>query len=81
MKYLIKLNHFWIEVIVQNGSGQISSNLKQGCEEPPETCLGCAAIDGLESLILAHACQGIDVSSAAYRDGIETALDAIGNND
>jgi len=39
-----------------------------------------AAIDGLESLILAHACAGIDITSPAYLEGIETAEAAIGNN-
>jgi hypothetical protein len=39
-----------------------------------------AAIDGLESLILAHYCAGIDVEKPAYVEGIQTALDAIGNN-
>jgi hypothetical protein len=40
-----------------------------------------AALDALESLIVAHACAGIDVSSPAYVEGIETAYDAIDNND
>ena len=31
-----------------------------------------AAIDCLESLILAHACAGVDVQSPAYIEGIET---------
>ena len=39
-----------------------------------------AAIDGLESLILAHACAGIDISTPAYIEGIETAEAAIGNH-
>ena len=39
-----------------------------------------AAIDGLEALILAHACAGVDIASPAYVEGIETAVDAIGNN-
>ena len=38
------------------------------------------AIDGVESLILAHACAGLDVSSAAYVEGIQTALDAINHH-
>jgi hypothetical protein len=37
------------------------------------------ALDGLESLILAHACAGIDVTTPAYLEGIETAVDAIAN--
>jgi hypothetical protein len=39
-----------------------------------------AAIDGLESLILAHACAGLDVTSKEYVEGIQTANEAIGNN-
>ena len=58
------------------GTGTITSDLR----EPARTVadrLGNAAIDGLESLILAHACAGIDVESPAYVEGIETAVDAI----
>ena len=38
-----------------------------------------SAIDGLEALILAHACAGIDIEDPKYIKGIETALDAIAN--
>lgn len=37
-------------------------------------------IDAIESLILAHACAGINISSKKYVEGLQTALDAIGNN-
>jgi hypothetical protein len=36
-----------------------------------------AAIEGLEALILAHTCAGIDVATRRYIEGIETAVDAI----
>ncbi len=39
-----------------------------------------AAMDGIESMILAHATAGIDVETPAYLEGIETAIDACGNN-
>ena len=39
-----------------------------------------AALDALESVMLAHACAGINIEDKAYVKGIETALDAIGNN-
>lgn len=74
----IKIGEHEIIVDVSGKFGRISSNLKDGCDE--SDCLDCAAIDGLESLILAHACAGIDVTSAKYVEGIETALEAIGNN-
>jgi hypothetical protein len=38
-----------------------------------------AALDGLEALILAHACAGVDVTAPVYLEGIETAVDAIVN--
>jgi hypothetical protein len=39
-----------------------------------------AAMDGIESMILAHAIAGIDVASPAYVEGIETAVQACANN-
>lgn len=38
-----------------------------------------AAIEGIESVILGHACAGLDVAAKAYIEGIRTALEAIGN--
>ena len=38
------------------------------------------ALDAIESLVMAHACEGIDVASEAYQNGILTTLDALGNN-
>ena len=61
------------------GCGTITSELKEA-EEDGEGMQFNAAMDGLESLILAHACAGIDVQSPAYVEGIETAVDAISNN-
>jgi hypothetical protein len=37
------------------------------------------AMDGVESLVLAHACAGVDVEAEAYIEGLETALNACGN--
>ena len=38
------------------------------------------AMDGLESIILAHAVAGIDVTSPDYIEGIETAVQSCGSN-
>lgn len=38
-----------------------------------------AALDTIESVILAHASEGLNVSSLEYQTGIRTALDAIEN--
>lgn len=37
-------------------------------------------LDGIEALILAHAAAAIDVTTPAYLEGIETAVEAAGNN-
>lgn len=75
----IKTNVFGITVYVDEaGGGKIESDLREGSDEP--TVEYAAAIDGLESLILAHACAGIDITSPAYLEGIETAVEAIANN-
>jgi len=63
--------------VEEPGSGSIVSDLRE-----PDTATNRqynAAIDGLEALILAHACAGVDVESPAYLEGIETAVDAIAN--
>jgi hypothetical protein len=61
------------------GSGFITSDLK-GPGRTFNDRLYNAAIVGLESLILAHACSGVDVESPAYVEGIETAVDAVANH-
>jgi hypothetical protein len=64
--------------VEEPGSGSIVSELRE-----PETAASRqynAAIDGLEALILAHACAGVDVESPAHVEGIETAVDAIANH-
>ena len=59
------------------GGGTLTSTLHEDDSEGhPE--LG-AALDAIESLILAHAVAGIDVSSPAYLEGIDTAVDAAMN--
>lgn len=37
-------------------------------------------IDVIESLVLAHACAGVDVASENYVVGIRTIIEALGNN-
>jgi len=60
-------------------AGAIVSDLKS----PGKTAVDRrynAAVDGLESLILAQACAGVDVKSPAYLEGIETAVETIANH-
>ena len=37
-------------------------------------------LEGIESLILGHACAGIDITTDAYQEGVKTALDGCANN-
>jgi hypothetical protein len=62
--------------------GRIASQLKVAASDPHAEDIEAwnAAVDVLEALVLAHACAGVDVISLAYREGIQTALDAIRNN-
>ena len=62
------------------GAGSITSGLHDADEGQYEVEVYAAQIDVLESLILAHACAGVDVTDAAYVAGIQTAVDALVNN-
>lgn len=77
----------WFEYNAQGKCGNIDSNFENAFLKDEEDfgdewrCdLGETCKDVLESLILAHACAGIDVSSKAYVEGIETAFESICSN-
>ena len=57
-------------------AGEITSNLHDGDSGSEDDSEYEAAIDGIESLILAHACAGVDITASAYIAGIETAVEA-----
>ena len=79
MNKVIKTGVFGIEVTVnEDGSGKIISVLRESYDEGDAEY--SVAIDGLESLILAHACAGIDITTPAYLEGIEVAVESIANN-
>ena len=80
---------FGITVTVHKGFGDgkdfgsIESELKKHLigDEPTDYDLELeGAINALESLILAHACAGIDVASPAYIEGLRSSLEAITNH-
>lgn len=73
---IINLPVFGIVVNTNHHGGSISSTGLQDEDAGPEYK---AAIDGLLSLILAHACAGIDVETPAYLEGVEVALDSVAN--
>ena len=71
----IALPCFGITVELTGTAGKITSDLKDGSDDAELV----AAMDAIESLILAHACAGIDVASPAYVQGIETAVETCWN--
>ena len=68
---------FQIEKVLKNFG--IGKQLEEDSDNDDNNDFNCA-MDGIESMILAHAVAGIDVDSPAYIEGIETAVDACANN-
>lgn len=66
------------DVLRDGGDGNFFDDVR--IERQKDAELYSSAMDGIESLILAHAAAGIDVESPAYIEGIETAVEAAGNN-
>lgn len=60
--------------------GSLTSNLKEH-GDGPDVELFNNAIEMLHSLVLAHACAGIDVKSPEYVDGVKTAVESLLNAD
>ena len=60
--------------------GTITSDLHEGDSGSEDDSEYETGIDALESLILAHACAGVDIASPAYFEGIETAVGKCSNN-
>lgn len=85
MTKVIQLPCYGIEIKITDGSGTITSNLKEedtleSEEEARERIEFNRMFDGIESLILAAACEGIDVASPAFVRTITTAVEAAGSN-
>ena len=77
----IELPCFGIVIETNDGAGKITSDLKNetpGVKYPSGGEI-TPAMDAIESLILAHACAGVDVASPAYIEGIEIAVEACWN--
>jgi len=61
------------------GGGDITSDLHE-CEDDHEFFDYNCAMDGIESMILGHAIAGIDITTPAYKEGIESAVQGCANN-
>ena len=55
----------------------ISSDMKEAAST--EKTEFNAGVDAIESLVLAHFCAGTDICSSDYKEGIETAYNALCN--
>lgn len=76
MKEIVLACGLELTIDIETGNGSITSSLKDGChDEEWDT-----AMDAVESLVLAHACAGVDVEAPAYQKGLETSIEAIANN-
>lgn len=76
----IDLKVFGIVVTLDGkGGGKIVSDLKETDGLQEDVAYNCA-MDGIESLILAHACAGVDIAAPAYIQAIETAAQACADN-
>ncbi len=75
-----------IQVNVSGNSGVISSSLHENGflweDDDTRTHKNRAKgfADGIEALILALACEGIDVHTQEFANAIETAVDGFANN-
>ena len=84
--FLIKLNgedRIKVDICDRAGlvHGQIESTLKVvGRTMDEEDVAFNAAVDGMESLILAQACAGMDLNHPDYVEAVNTAYEAINNH-
>jgi hypothetical protein len=79
----IPLDGDWIELAITcanaqgRRAGSVSSSLHSSETEDDHFN---AAVDAIESMVLAHACAGIDVTDSKYVEGIRTCVECCTNN-
>lgn len=66
--------------IVSELHEELDEDVEGGSEEDMAHDRHDGAMDGIESLILGHACAGIDIAAPEYVEGIRSAVEACGNN-
>ena len=95
MKYNINLGKIRIKVDTVQGGGSLVSGLKDPCTVCGNIdCYECPeydkddkdsrrfynnAMDGVESLLLALACDGVNIGTKQFKNAIQTSVEAIGN--
>jgi len=77
------LDNDWVELSLTYAdaqgrrTGSVTSSLHSSDEGDEQLN---AAMDAVESMVLAHACAGIDVTDVRYVEGIRTCVEACANN-
>jgi hypothetical protein len=79
VNHTIRFGAHRIEIYSDGVSGSIQTNLQTDHNEEGDEFYN-AAMDGIESLLLALACEGIDVSTDKFKNAIEDAVEACANN-
>lgn len=76
----LSLNCFGITLTFEPANKDGASiESKMAAASTPDNEQFNAGVDGIESMILAHFCAGIDVNSPAYLEGIKTAYESLCN--
>jgi hypothetical protein len=77
---IINLPIYGIRVTIdKDGCGTITSDLETK-EKAIEDKDYNSAMDGIESLLLACACSGVNIETPAFLEAIETAVESCSNN-
>lgn len=79
----LSLGADWIELSLTyaDARGRRSGNVTSSLHTPEKHDEEFnAAVDAVESMVLAHACAGIDVTDLRYVEGVRTCIDACANN-
>ena len=70
---IIETNYGSLELAISGKCGTAVSHFTEPLTDKEHR----AALQGLESLVLSHACAGLDVTSPKYLEGLNTALATI----
>ncbi len=78
--YRLVFGEDWIEVVAGRNGGSVESNLMSESTGPDDDCREWnAAVDTLEGMLLAMACEGVDLNDKRIKSAVETMLDSLAN--
>ena len=70
MKYTVNTEAGELRIVVSGGSGRMHSEITRDVDDEDYDRM----LDGIEALVLAHACAGVNVGDAEYVEGLDSAL-------